>query len=557
MLIKYAATLADRMFEKRLAGPGQKKRWDGLYQVPVKELEARAKAGEADAAFVLGDMFDQGSNGVTRDLVIALDWYHHAAKLGHGDAMNNIGSMYEHGDGPLKIDLDKARDYYEKGTKAGCGTAANNLGHFYAKGVAGLKQNQRKAFKLFRKGAGWGDGNAMIGLGLRYEEGRGTRRHPIRAVYWYRRAMQEGKSGGAQNLGVAYHRGSFVRANPKKAVALFREALPGGMGNTPFMLALAYERGSGVERDLSEALYYFRMADDRGYKAAAEGIDRVLAAMGEEFSTALAPEDRLEDLRQMIRDPNRTFSVQALLLELARVCEQLVDDKGNPAADTPYVLGKSTMIRGFVLWKQGNPEHEGPVETALAIDEKHPFMTPGERVSLLTSRAVTLGRHGKWDEAIALHRRVLAILEKDPPPEEVVTLGAMVDLAYCLHENDEFDEAQRVNAEVLSRAERAFGMEDTRLLRVLSNLAQNEFALDRPERSVALLKQRLAIAEKEGLLEVIDETLRDLAIASFHIGERDEAEQLFRRRIALVEKNGDSRDIEQARRDLEELFSRE
>ncbi|MDR6192454.1 hypothetical protein QE372_004788 [Agrobacterium pusense] len=52
----------------------------------------------------------------------------------------------------------------------------------------------------------------------------------------------------------------------------------------------------------------------------------------------------------------------------------LAEDEDNPAADQLYVPGRSILIRSFVLWKQGNPAYISPVETALVIDSKHPFL---------------------------------------------------------------------------------------------------------------------------------------------------------------------------------------
>jgi TPR repeat protein len=557
MLMRYVATLADRLFEKRTVSELPPPIWDPLYLLSLEELRTRANAGDGDAAFVLGDMHDQGSHGVGRDLSKAVEWYYHAEKLGHADAMNNLGSMNQHGDGPFEVDFVKAREYYEKSVAAGCGKASNNLGHFYANGSGGLDVDERKAFRLFSQGARRGDGDAMVSLGYRYDNGIGMRKRPIMALYWYRRARQADNPRGAHNLGVVYYYGTKVQPDPEKAVALLEESLAGGFERAAYTLGLAHEYGKGTERSLEDALYLYRRAESDGHTSAQEAIDRVLAKMGEELSTAFDPEQRLEDIRVLIRDPDRRFSVQALLLEVARIGEMLVHDKENPAADTPYVLGKSTLIRGFVLWKQQNPEYEGPVDTALMIDERHPFMTAQERISLLTAQAVALGRREKWDEAIAAHRRSLSLLQGDPQAEEGRVLVAMVDLAYCLHENGEFPEAQRLNSEVLARGELAYGEDSSRLTTVLANLAQNEFALGRPEQSVALLRRRLAIAERNEYLEVIDQTLRDLAIASFDSGLRDEAEELFRRRIAFAERNGDSRDVDHARRDLEEMYSRE
>lgn len=556
MLKKFIATLADRYFEKRLSGPAPKKRWHHLYDVAIDELKASAGAGDADAAFVLGDIYDQGQSGQELDRAQAVIWYEKAAALGHGDAMNNLGSMYEHGDGPFPVDLVKALDFYERGWKAGCATSANNLGHFHAKGRAGLTADRVKANRLFRQGAKGGDGDAMVSLGYRYSNGAGLRKSPIRALYWYRRALQAGNPRGANNLAAAYYYGTTVKEDAEKAVLLFFRALEDGFERAAYMLGRANETGHGTGRDLDEALYLFRRAADDGHEDAPEAIDRVLAQMGAEFSSASDPEQRLEDLRAMIRDPQKSFSIQALLLELARVVQQLADDRESPAADQPSVLGKSNLIRGFVLWKQGNPDYFGSVDLALSIDEKHPFMLPPERAALMTAKAVALSRERKWGEAVALHRRVLKIVEADPEAEEKVVIGAMIDLAFCLHEAGEFREARQINAEALARAETIYGTEGPGLLRVIANLAQNEFALGHAERAAALMRRRLAIAERHEMLDVIGDALRDLAIASFSAGDHAASEELFRRKLAFAERNGGPDDIAHARADLDGLFER-
>jgi TPR repeat protein len=554
MLKKYLTTLADRYFEKRMAGPAPEKRWHGLYDVPLDDLKQRALSGDADAAFVLGDIYDQGSCNVTLDRAQAVEWYEKAAALGHGDAMNNIASMYQHGDGPFPVDLLKARDYYERGVKAGCSTAMGNLGHFYANGRAGLKQDQRRAVKLFSQGAHYGDSDSMVSLGHRYSTGTGIRKSPAQALYWYRRALQAGNPRGANNLGVAYYYGTIVKKDAEKGVLLFFAALEGGFERSSYTLGLANEEGKGTERDLEEALYLFRRARADDHEDADEAIERVLRKMGEEFSPAVDPEQRLEDLRIMIRDPEKRFSVEALLLELARVCEQLVEDKENPAVDQAHVLGRSNLIRGFVLWKQRNPTYVEPVETALAIDGRGPFLTQPERASLMTARAVAFARDHKWQEAVELHRGVLTIVKADPETEGNVVLATMTDLAFCLHEAAEFEEACKLNTEALARAEISFGKDDPALLRIIGNLAQNEFALDHPNRSVELMRRQLAIAEQHEILDVIGTTLRDLAIASFSAGDLAGAEDLFRRQVAFAERNGDSDDIARARADLDGLF---
>lgn len=163
----------------------------------------------------------------------------------------------------------------------------------------------------------------------------------------------------------------------------------------------------------------------------------------------------------------------------------------------------------------------------LAIDSKHPFLTPPERASLMSARAIALARDHKWQEAVNLHRGVLMIVEADPEAEENVVLAAMTNLAFCLHEAAEFEEARKLNAETLERAEIAFGKDDPALLRIIDNLARNEFVLEHPDRSVDPMHRRLAIAEQHEILGVIGATLRDLAIASFSAGDHAGAEDCF------------------------------
>ncbi len=56
----------------------------------IESLRTRANAGDADAQFSLGVMYDVG-RGVPQDDVEAVVWYRQAAEQGHASAQHSLG----------------------------------------------------------------------------------------------------------------------------------------------------------------------------------------------------------------------------------------------------------------------------------------------------------------------------------------------------------------------------------------------------------------------------------------------------------------------------------
>jgi TPR repeat protein len=68
------------------------------YPAALRELEPAAKAGEPDAAFVLGRMYAAGL-GVAKDPVRAVELFRVAAERGHAEAQHNLGAALFLGEG--------------------------------------------------------------------------------------------------------------------------------------------------------------------------------------------------------------------------------------------------------------------------------------------------------------------------------------------------------------------------------------------------------------------------------------------------------------------------
>ena len=71
----------------------------------IEAIRTRANAGDAEAQFNLGVMYDAGL-GVPQDLVEAVAWYRQAAEQGYADAQYNLGLMYANGAGVPQDDVE-------------------------------------------------------------------------------------------------------------------------------------------------------------------------------------------------------------------------------------------------------------------------------------------------------------------------------------------------------------------------------------------------------------------------------------------------------------------
>jgi TPR repeat protein len=62
----------------------------------------------------------------------------------------------------------------------------------------------RSAFRLFLVAAKAGDQGAQLNLGNFYSDGIGVKPNRAKALYWYRRAYQQGSGSAASNIGILF-----------------------------------------------------------------------------------------------------------------------------------------------------------------------------------------------------------------------------------------------------------------------------------------------------------------------------------------------------------------
>jgi TPR repeat protein len=111
----------------------------GDLELAAKEFRTAAEAGDVEAQFNVGLMYERGM-GVSKNERESLVWYRKSAEQGNSNAQFNLGVMYENGLG-TPVDFSQAHQWYSKASVQGDGLAVGNLGMLYIRGQ-GVEQNK-------------------------------------------------------------------------------------------------------------------------------------------------------------------------------------------------------------------------------------------------------------------------------------------------------------------------------------------------------------------------------------------------------------------------------
>lgn len=121
---------------------------DYVWQEKFKQALPKAEAGNAEAQFDIGNMYEKG-NGVARDNSKAFEWYLKAAKQQHEKAAFEVGFAYLRGSGVSK-DYDKALKWLNTAAEFNNVRAYYFLGTMYEKGN-GVSKNLDKALRWYTR----------------------------------------------------------------------------------------------------------------------------------------------------------------------------------------------------------------------------------------------------------------------------------------------------------------------------------------------------------------------------------------------------------------------
>jgi len=151
------------------------------------------------------------------------------------------------------------------------------LADCYGQGLLGLQVDTKEAFTLYQSAAKGGHAasayRTAVCCEMGHEEGGGTKRDPLKAVQWYRRAATLGDAPALYKMGMILLKGLLgQQANFGEAINMLKRAADRADRDNPHALhelGLIYEAQTGNERiirDEGYALQLFQQAADLGYK---------------------------------------------------------------------------------------------------------------------------------------------------------------------------------------------------------------------------------------------------------------------------------------------------
>ena len=158
------------------------------------------------------------------------------------------------------------------------GEAMFYLADCYGQGQLGLQVDTKEAFTLYQGAAKAGHAasayRTAVCCEMGHEEGGGTKRDPLKAVQWYRRAAALGDTPALYKMGMILLKGLLgQQKNQGEAINMLQRAANQADRDNPHALhelALIYEQpANGNERVIQDEVYalqLFMQAADLGYK---------------------------------------------------------------------------------------------------------------------------------------------------------------------------------------------------------------------------------------------------------------------------------------------------
>ena len=275
---------------------------DEDYVKAVKWYRKAAEQGLCTAQDSLGDCYYYG-RGVDEDDAEAVKWYRKAAEQGLDTAQHSLGKCYYFGYG-VDEDKVKAVKWYRKAAEQGNDDAKTNLGWCYYCGF-GVSENVQKAEELlldaanednnlamlrlghirtdegnvpraidwYKKAAEHGRSYANVCIGEIYRNGNGVKQNYAKAYDYFKKAANDGEKDAQNYLGLMFLQGEHVKENDEKAVAYFQQAAEQELPVAQYNLGNCYYNGWGTSKDNGSAKFWMKKAAENGYEAATEFLN--------------------------------------------------------------------------------------------------------------------------------------------------------------------------------------------------------------------------------------------------------------------------------------------
>lgn len=225
----------------------------------ISELKILAERGDMETQYRLGDLFERGEGGVTKNLAEAVGWLREGAK-------QDLGSAYFEGDDFPEEDSVLVK-WLIKAYRAG-NPHALYIAYFLSENMDGVPRDYVEAVKWHRKAAVQGHAAAQYRLSELYRGGLGVAQDRGEGIRWLQKAAAGGFAEAQAELALNYDLGSGVQRDEAEANKWRRKAADQGHPWAQWSLGLAYENGRGIEQDYSKAASWYLKAAENGDETA-------------------------------------------------------------------------------------------------------------------------------------------------------------------------------------------------------------------------------------------------------------------------------------------------
>ena len=254
-------------------------------------------------------------------------------------------------------------------------------------------------------------------------------------------------------------------------------------------------------------------------------------------------------LNATVSDPNARFSASQMLNNLQQLLRSA--KAHNAPAETRQIL----ILMAVVESKVNQPaKARDLLLEGLAIDAGQSDQPDNTQLTKDHYFLAALSSDLKDYKIAAEHYAIAADLAKNAPGFDTnQRLGIREKQGFALHEANRFAEAYEVNTMLIRDAEQHFGALDHHLSTVLTNAAQNLYALGKLAEAERYLHRGLNVARANNDIEREQDLVYQLAVVTAEQGRSPEARTYLAERIRLLEKLGSSDRVKSAERALHQF----
>jgi len=253
----------------------------------ARYFEWAAGRGHAEAAYILGLLYYEGSDELGQNNHLAKRYLKTAANFGHtgapywltllynqeGDNENIIlwGSRAETRDSVdcqyavgyafyNKGDYENAVNWFKKAAEQNYVEPCCMLAYIYENNL----NDSISAFQYIKKAAELGYDAAINDLGTYYVNGEFVDRNIPLAIEYFSKAAEMNLPSAYHNLGVVYYNKEFGVKNLKRAAEYWKHGAELGDPNSQYCYSLVLKKGKGVKKDKAQAAYWKQLAAQNG-----------------------------------------------------------------------------------------------------------------------------------------------------------------------------------------------------------------------------------------------------------------------------------------------------